>query len=131
MLTFNGKPLKLSAAQSLLLIRILPLLVGDVLPCEDPNWKCFSLLMQIVDIVMCPWASGDLCAILKHLITDHHQAFIALYSEGAVTPKLHFLLHYPEQIMNVGPMVRTWNMRNEAKPNRQADWVTSKTLRIR
>lgn len=32
-------------------------------------------------------------------------------------PKFHFLLHYPTQIVNVGPMLRSWNMRNEAKLN--------------
>ena len=40
-----------------------------------------------------------------------------MYTEAKVIPKFHFLLHYPEQILNVGPMVRTWNMRNEAKLN--------------
>ena len=35
----------------------------------------------------------------------------------AVTPKLHFMLHYPEHVLNVGPIVHTWNMRNEAKLN--------------
>ena len=113
----NGKPLKASASQALLLVRIFPFLVGDVFPCGNPNWECFMLLSKIVDIVLCPWSSADLCAILKHLITEHHKCFIALYSEMAVIPKHHFLLHYPEQIMNVGPMVRTWNMRNEAKLN--------------
>ena len=66
---------------------------------------------------MSPWSSADLCAILKVLIEEHHHSLISLYTEAAVTPKFHFLLHYPDQILNVGPMVRTWNMRNEAKLN--------------
>lgn len=32
-------------------------------------------------------------------------------------PKMHFLIHYPEQILQVGPMVRTWTIRHEAKLN--------------
>lgn len=28
---------------------------------------------------------------------------------------MHFLLHYPEQLLNLGPMIRTWTMRYEAK----------------
>ena len=75
------------------------------------------LLSNIVDIIMCPWSSADFCALLKMLITEHHQTFLTLYSANAVIPKLHFVLHYPEQITNVGPMVRTWNMRSEAKLN--------------
>ena len=30
---------------------------------------------------------------------------------------MHFLLHYPEQLSNLGPMVRTWTIRYEAKLN--------------
>ena len=111
----DGKHLKASASQMLLLIRILPLMVGDLIPESDPNWKCFLTFAKIVDIIMCPVASADLCAVLKVLIEEHHRLFISLYSEGKVIPKFHFLLHYPKQILSVGPMVRTWNMRNEAK----------------
>ena len=37
----DRKQLKLSASQSLLLLRIFPFLVGDLIPCECPNWQCF------------------------------------------------------------------------------------------
>lgn len=30
---------------------------------------------------------------------------------------MHFLIHYPEQMLQVGPMVRTWTIRHEAKLN--------------
>lgn len=113
----NGKPLRISASQSLLLLRILPFLIGDVVPTDDKNWKCLMLLAKIVDIVLCPWASANLCAVLKYYIEDHHKSFVHLYTASAVIPKFHFLLHYPQQILSVGPMIRTWNMRNEAKLN--------------
>lgn len=87
----DGRSLKLSASQSLLLIRIFPFLVGDDIPVESPNWQCFMLLANIVDIIMSPLSSADLCAILRRLITEHHQAFVTLYSANAVIPKLNFL----------------------------------------
>ena len=74
----------------------------------------FSDSCKIIDILVCPWSSSDLCAILKLLLNEHHRCF---YTEAAVIPKMHFLLHYPNQIRSVGPMVRTWNMCNEAKLN--------------
>ena len=107
--------LRLTAAQSLLLIRILPLLIAERIPENDERWQCFLLLCKIVDILACPVASTDLCGSLKVLIQEHHLQFIALYSEDAVIPKFHFLLHYPQQITRVGPMLRTWTMRHEAK----------------
>lgn len=35
----DKRALQLSASQSLLLIRILPLMIGDVIPNDDANWK--------------------------------------------------------------------------------------------
>ena len=105
--------LKASASQMLLL----PFIIGDLVPVSDPNWKCFITLAKIVYIIMSPVLSADVCAILKVLIEEHHRLFISLYTEDKVIPKFHFLLHYPKQILRVGPMVRTWNMRNKAKLN--------------
>ena len=93
-------------------------MIGDLIPCSDCNWKCFLTPTKIVDIIMSSWSSADICAILKLLIEEHHWCIIALYTEDKVIPKFHFYLHYPQQILNVGPMIRTWNMRNETFLNR-------------
>ena len=45
---------------------------------------------------------------LKILIIEHHEAFASLYSSCFI-PKLHFLIHYPEQMLQVGSMVRMEN----------------------
>ena len=50
----EGNSLKVSASQALLLMRILPLLIGDVVPTDDPSWKCFTLFLKIADIILCP-----------------------------------------------------------------------------
>lgn len=59
------------------------------------------ILEKIVDMIVCPWSSADLCGILKVLIAEHHRAFVQIYSENAVTPKCHF-----PQILSIGPMIR-------------------------
>lgn len=56
-------------------------MIGDLIPVSDPNWKCFLTLAKIVDIIMSPVASADICAILKVLIEEHHRVFISLYSK--------------------------------------------------
>lgn len=71
-----------------------------------------EVLTKIVDIIMSSWLTADICAILKLLIEEHHLSFIALYTEATVIPKFHIILHYPQQILNVGPMICTWNMQN-------------------
>ena len=54
---------------------------------------------------------------LKVLIEEHHTQFASLYTPQQITPKFHYLIHYPDQIISTGPLVRSWNMRNEAKLN--------------
>ena len=70
-----------------------------------------------MDIVLCPVVSKALCTSLQLLIKEHHEKFVDLYGAGVYIPKMHFLVHYPEQILAVGPMVRTWTIRHEAKLN--------------
>jgi hypothetical protein len=53
---------------------------------------------------------------LKILIIEHHQTVMSLY-RSCFIPKRHFLTHYPEQMLQVGAMVRTWTIRHEAKLN--------------
>ncbi len=84
--------LRLNASQSLLLIRILPLLIGEMVPEDDEKWHCFLLLRKIVDILACPVASTDLCGSLKVHIFEHHSEFVTLYSESAMIPKFHYLV---------------------------------------
>ena len=113
----DDKKFHLSSSQTLLLCRIFPLLVGDCIPEDDCNWKCFTLLRKIIDIVASPVIYKGQCAILRVLIEEHHSFFCEIYSESFITPKFHFMLHYPDQIILLGPMVRTWTMRYEAKLN--------------
>ena len=77
----------------------------------------FILLKKILDFVMCPNLTKNRCASLKLLIKEHHDLFVRLYGQTALIPKMHFLIHYPDQIETVGPMICTWTIRHEAKLN--------------
>lgn len=113
----NDKKFHLSAAQTLLLCRTLPLIIGDCIPETNVYWKCFILLLKIIDILVSPVVSKGQCFVLKLLIEEHHSTFKELYTEAALMPKFHFMVHYPDQIIALGPMVRSWTMRYEAKLN--------------
>ena len=110
----SDKPIKSSASQMLLLLRILPFLIGSVVPDSDRHWKCFLLLRKIIDMVFCPVVTTGMADSLKILIIEHHETFVSLYPSCFI-PKMHFLIHYPEQMLLVGPMVRT--TRHEVKLN--------------
>ena len=109
------KHLRQGSAQTWLLARILPLLIASSIPEDDDHWQCYLKLLNIIDICLSPIATTDVCGLLKVLIEEHHTAFKALYPNWSITPKMHYMIHYPEQILALGPLIRAWTMRLEAK----------------
>lgn len=79
------------------------------------HWMLFLDLMHIVDILFAPVTSKGLAMYLKVLIRDFLEEFKALFPESSIIPKMHFMVHYPRCIVRLGPLVRHWCMRFEAK----------------
>ena len=75
----------------------------------------FTFAFKNCDIVFSPVIPKGYCSVLKLLIEEHHSLFSNLYSSESITPKFHFLVHYADQIKALGPIVRYWTMRHEAK----------------
>ena len=84
-----------SAAQMWLLGRILPIIIGDLVPEGDPYWENYLLIMKIVDILFSTNLHEDLFGYLSHLIFCHHSRFTELYPNESVIPKMHFMVHMP------------------------------------
>ena len=104
-----------TASQMWLLVRILPILLGDLIPRDDTYWKCFLKLLNICEICVSPELSIDTIAYLELLIEEHHEQFSRLYQDKSIIPKMHFMVHYPQQILKYGPLIHSWTMRHEAK----------------
>lgn len=98
-----------------LLARIFPILVGDLIPRDDSYWDCFLKLLKICEICVAPMLSADTAAYIEVLIEEHHTMFKSLYEDASIIPKMHFMVHFAEQILNYGPLIHTWTMRHEAK----------------
>lgn len=48
-----------------------------------------------------PWyLQTCMCSSLKLLVLEHHTKFVQLFGEDHYIPNVHFLLHYPEQIIH-------------------------------
>lgn len=80
------------------LARLLPLMIGEKVNEGNAHWVNFLLLLSIVDYVFAPIISNDSVAYVRTLIEDHHQAFKELYPHCRITPKMHYMVHYPECI---------------------------------
>lgn len=110
----DASKLRQTASQMWLLAKSLPMLIGDLIPRDNSNWTCFLKLLNICEICIAPVLSADSAAYLELLIEEHHTQFKTLY-DRSIIPKLHFMVHFPCQILKFGPLIHTWTMRHEAK----------------
>ena len=94
---------------------MLPLIVGNLTPEDEPAWQLILDLKDIVDLVVCPIHTNESIAYLESKISEHRYRFQELFPERRLLPKHHFLEHYPSMICHFGPLVFMWTMRFEAK----------------
>lgn len=69
------------------------------MPEDDEDWDHFLCLLDIVDIVFTPICSDVMVTHLEHLIELYLTDFVRLYPDQTITPKMHYLVHYPDAIM--------------------------------
>ncbi|GFQ93662.1 uncharacterized protein LOC106175700 [Trichonephila clavata] len=95
-----------SASQMWILMRILPLLILDKVPYDNDFWNLYLLMLTIIDTLMATVISLRETYGLAKNIADHHKLFLILFPNRHLTPKMHFALHYPIYIRQLGPPVR-------------------------
>ena len=87
------------AAQVWILARNLPLMIGDLISENDDLWECFLLLLDILQVCTSNITSRGLAGYLEALISDHHQLFVRCYTAEKFIPKMHYMVHLPQQII--------------------------------
>ena len=80
------------------LFRFLPIMIGDLVDEDLRNWNCFQKLWNIVQICMATAIPGNDVPYLRILIQEHHALFRELYPNASLIPKMHFLVHIPDDI---------------------------------
>lgn len=110
----KNKKLKQTSAQIWLLATMLPLMVASLIPSNDEHWFCFTTLLEISRMALSPSISEAEICMLESIIDEFLTSFKVCFSRR-ITPKMHFLVHYPRQIRLLGPLAPFWCMRYEAK----------------
>lgn len=105
-----------SAGQTYCLLQNFAFLFGDKIEPNSPHWRLFLTFLDIMDIIMSPHISDSSLPYLEALIEDHHNLF-QIVSNRSLRPKHHHMLHYPEAIRQIGPLLCYWSMRFEARQN--------------
>lgn len=106
--------IKMSAREMMTFVHFLPLIIGDLIPINNPVWKFFINLLKIVDILNLSDFNDDLLEKLDSLIRLHNETFVLLF-EKPLKPKFHFLVHYSTIIRNSGPLKNLQCLRFESK----------------
>lgn len=96
-------------------LRLLPLMVGALVPIGEPAWQVILTLKDIVELVVAPIHSAESLGYLESKISEHRKLYQEVFPGQNLSPKHHFLEHYPELIRCYGPLVALWTMRFEAK----------------
>lgn len=109
-----AKNLGQTATQIWLLSRMFPFF-GEpyAYHCSDV-WKVFTTMLEITAICLSKKITVNILGYLRLLIKEHLQLFKDVFKQN-ITPKQHYLVHLPTQILKFGPTVRAWAMRFEAK----------------
>ena len=102
------------ATEKWCLFRILPLLISELIPVDDAYWNLFLKCRSIADYLFAPSITDDDIDHLESEILIFLDEFVKLFP-NKLTPKFHFLLHYPTQIRKLGPLCHLWCMRFEGK----------------
>jgi len=104
-----------NAHENWCLLKLLPFMIGDKVPEDDPAWEVLMTLKDIVEIVMAPVHTDETLGYMESKISEHCYRFSEVFPEERLKPKHHFVEHYPWLTTVFGPLVDFWTMRFEAK----------------
>ena len=97
------------------LFRLLPLLIGDKVPSDDPTWQLYLHLRAIVEYLTAKRLKRGHIEVLRDLIQDYMEERLQVLSDVPLKPKDHYMNHYADQFVMFGPLVHSWTVRFESK----------------
>ena len=81
------------------LIRLFPILVGDLITDDDDeHWYCFRIFWIICQMVCSYEVHPDDPQLTAWLVQVYLETFTSLYNI-TVTPKMHYMIHLPQQML--------------------------------
>ena len=68
-----------AASQTWTLGRLLPVMVGDLIPEDDKNWEHYLTTIEIANYMLAPEIHPDEVAYLGTILPEHHKTFAELF----------------------------------------------------
>ena len=107
--------LKCTQSQMWCFVRIMPFLLGHLIPIGNPHWDLFLSLLDMIEWICAPAITTGGIGYMRGVIEDCLDLFRELYPEQNTKPKTHYITHYPTQTHKFGPLTRCWTIRLEGK----------------
>ena len=106
-----------TASETWTLLRLLPILLTEANSdlVDAPEFKVITQLISIVQYAVSPALCEADLVVFERLIKNWLILVNHTFQDFELTPKFHYLLHYPDQIRKHGPLRCSWTMRFEAK----------------
>lgn len=83
------------------------------LPANDQIFLFATIVVDLLDTLLMPSYNNESLQLLSNIFSLHHTRRIELF--GPLTPKMHFLTHYPRLIRLCGPLKFIWCFAMERK----------------
>ncbi|XP_031639264.1 uncharacterized protein LOC116351315 [Contarinia nasturtii] len=103
-----------NASQLYCMIVNLPFIFVDFKNQFEKYWQPVQTLLKCMQILYSPEISENDVKSLEKFIQQHLKSVQDVFNR-TLTPKHHFLVHYPEYIRKMGPPIHHWTMRLESK----------------
>ena len=84
-----------AASQMWTLGRLLPVMIGHIIPEDNTHWLHYLEILDIMDLLFSPFVRPETPGYLEVLLEQNLQAFLDLYPDHSILPKMHFLTHMP------------------------------------
>ena len=110
----KNKTLGLSASETYTFVKHFGLLVGDLVDEGDPHWEIYKKLCELISFLDKRSFTRESVDELRLIISSLNTLYIDLFGANLMF-KLHFLLHYPDLMLKLGPLKPLSSMRGEAK----------------
>ncbi|KAJ1521818.1 hypothetical protein ONE63_003453 [Megalurothrips usitatus] len=95
--------LKMNGCETILFVKFFALLVGDRVLHDDPYWKLYLKLRELMDICFSKVVHEISCITLETVVDELNKMYVAVTKDN-LKPKFHFLVHYPRIVKECGPL---------------------------
>ena len=104
-----------TAKESYNLLRLLPIILGYKVQADEVAWEILIAFVEVVRFIVSPDFTDAELDQLQSDIESWLFNYFRHFEHLRVTPKFHYLLHYPQQIRKHGALVEITTLRFESK----------------